>query len=78
MAMAVLDDAGAALALSPSEQALCIRQSRPGSLEARRRRSGAGTLLVNVRHPLYRRCEALGVESAPFLKVALERWMREA
>lgn len=60
------------------EQALCIRQSRPGSLEARRERSGAGTLLVNVRHPLYRRCEALGVESAPFLKVALERWMREA
>ena len=55
---------------------LCARQRNPGQPQPHTD-PAKGTLLVNVQHPLYKRCEALGPEAAPFLKTAMRRWMEQ-
>ena len=55
---------------------LCTRQRRPGTPQPYEPHP-RGELLVNITHPLYTRCEALGPEAAPFLETAMKRWMTQ-
>jgi hypothetical protein len=55
---------------------LCIRQRTPGALERWADRKDSGRVVVNVKHPLYRRCKRLGVDAAPYLKQAMDRWLK--
>lgn len=56
--------------------AFCIRQRSPGALERWADHKDDGPLVVNVKHPLYLRCKRLGVDAAPYLRQAMDRWLK--